>query len=192
MTSIMKILKSSNQKLSIFFLGIFLAFSLSSAYSQSDIDGNCPSCKYEQAKYDSINKAFNKAKDKLSDALKNVTKANQLLEDAQKGHTGEANDLIASREKKVGKANVKLESARENFTPLEKELKDAQQYLESCYDSENPSICMKCQNGKEVNDNNAICDDGDPCTINDRCVNGFCIGDPVTSSENPNCGGNSN
>ena len=193
MTSILKILEVSKQKLSISILGLLFFFSLSSAYSQSAIvDGNCPSCKYEQAQYDSINIVFNKAKDKLSVALKNVTKAKQLLEDAQKGQSGEANDLVASREKELKEANTQVEKARTKFTPIEKELADAQQYLESCFDNTSPSICMKCQDGKEVIDNNAFCDDGDPCTINDRCVNGICIGDPVTSSENPNCGGNSN
>jgi hypothetical protein len=189
MTSILKILGVSKQELPISILGLLFIFSLSSAYSQSDIvDGNCPSCKYEQAQYDSINIVFNKAKDKLSVALKNVTKTKQLLEDAQQ--TSEANDLIATREKELEEANTQVEKARTKFNPIEKELADAQQHLESCFDNTNPSICMKCQDGKEVIDNNAFCDDGDPCTINDRCVNGICIGDPVTSSENPNCGGN--
>jgi hypothetical protein len=47
--------------------------------------------------------------------------------------------------------------------------------------------CWKCENGRLVPDNTQTCDDGDPCTKNDRCVNGECIGDPVTSSENPDC-----
>jgi hypothetical protein len=73
-------------------------------------------------------------------------------------------------------------------------------------DMEDPGECMKCENGKAVPDNNEFvqecwkcsdgrlvpdntqtCDDGDPCTKNDRCVNGECIGDPVTSDENPDC-----
>ena len=47
--------------------------------------------------------------------------------------------------------------------------------------------CWKCADGKLVPDNTQTCDDGDPCTRNDRCVNGECIGDPVTSDENPDC-----
>ncbi len=49
--------------------------------------------------------------------------------------------------------------------------------------------CMKCAERKVIPNDDALCDDGDPCTKNDRCINGICVGDPVTSSENPNCGG---
>lgn len=51
------------------------------------------------------------------------------------------------------------------------------------------SECESCENGSCVPDDSLPCDDGDPCTKNDRCVNGICIGDPVTSAEDPNCGG---
>jgi len=37
--------------------------------------------------------------------------------------------------------------------------------------------------------NGTPCDDGDPCTENDRCIQGNCGGDPVTSQEDPNCNG---
>ena len=48
--------------------------------------------------------------------------------------------------------------------------------------------CMECQKGSVASKADGIpCDDGDPCTINDRCVNGVCIGDVVTSNENPDC-----
>ena len=51
--------------------------------------------------------------------------------------------------------------------------------------------CTECDGkGNEVYKEDGIpCDDGDPCTTNDRCINGVCTGDPVTSSEDPNCGG---
>jgi Dictyostelium (slime mold) repeat len=35
--------------------------------------------------------------------------------------------------------------------------------------------------------NNANCDDGNPCTINDRCVNGICAGTPKNCNDNNPC-----
>ena len=34
-----------------------------------------------------------------------------------------------------------------------------------------------------------LCDDGNPCTVNDACVNGFCIGTPVRCDDGDPCDG---
>jgi len=188
MKLVLKTLRLSGSKLYIGMLGILLIFGASTAYAQSAEGGNCPSCKYEQAKYDSIKLIHEHATKELSDALKALTLAKQQLEDAKKEQN--AKDVLAKRETTVNQANAKVENARAIFDPLSKKLETLKKAVEKCFDSESPAICKKCQDGKEINDNNAFCDDGDPCTKNDRCVNGVCIGDPVTSSENPNCGGN--
>jgi len=46
--------------------------------------------------------------------------------------------------------------------------------------------CKECREGTIAKKANGFpCDDGDPTTKNDRCINGKCVGDPVTSNENP-------
>jgi len=48
--------------------------------------------------------------------------------------------------------------------------------------------CQECRQGNIASRADGVpCDDGDPCTVNDRCVNGVCVGDVVTSNENPDC-----
>lgn len=48
--------------------------------------------------------------------------------------------------------------------------------------------CYRCNpQGQLVPDNDAFCDDGDPCTKNDRCVGGECRGIRILSAEDPNC-----
>jgi hypothetical protein len=48
--------------------------------------------------------------------------------------------------------------------------------------------CQECRQGTVASRPDGVpCDDGDPCTVNDRCVNGACVGDVVTSNENPDC-----
>ena len=36
-------------------------------------------------------------------------------------------------------------------------------------------------------DNNSTCDDGNPCSLNDRCENGVCISDDMNCDDNNNC-----
>lgn len=48
--------------------------------------------------------------------------------------------------------------------------------------------CKRCSpDGQCIPDNNLPCSDGDPCTINDRCVGGKCIGVRIPSKTDPNC-----
>lgn len=39
--------------------------------------------------------------------------------------------------------------------------------------------CQKCVDNRCVNDDGKSCDDGDECTVRDRCAGGSCTGDPV-------------
>lgn len=38
-----------------------------------------------------------------------------------------------------------------------------------------------------VNNNGALCDDGDPCTLNDHCVNQACVGTPMVCADDLPC-----
>ena len=148
-------------------LSIFV-FSSLSAFTQSNED--CPSCDKEQATFDSINSIYN-------DYNIQIKKAREAIKKDQQD------------QKDLDQANQKLNALKEKFAPIKSKRDEAFQQLDFCFAAASPAECKKCKEGKEVNDDGALCDDGDPCTKNDRCVNGVCIGDPVTSNENPDCGG---
>jgi hypothetical protein len=40
-------------------------------------------------------------------------------------------------------------------------------------------VCHKCEDGGCQPQTGSSCDDGDPCTINDICINGTCVGAPL-------------
>jgi len=56
----------------------------------------------------------------------------------------------------------------------------------------NPCTDDFCERGVCLNeDNTDACNDGDPCTTDDTCARGFCVGDPLDDCD-PSDGGNSN
>ncbi len=51
-----------------------------------------------------------------------------------------------------------------------------------CHDDANPctrTVCMEPGGCTQMQLTGASCDDGDPCTVGDRCSNGMCAGDPM-------------
>jgi hypothetical protein len=146
--------------LSQLILLVSFVFLFSNSYGQSK-SSDCADCLVEQAKYDSISPIYIKAKAEFK----------------------------AAKAKFKKDSNSEFAAIDAKFTKIKNAYQSIVSELESCLNIDDQGECVECKDGKLAFKNGAPCDDGDPCTKNDRCVNGVCIGDPVTSNENPECAG---
>lgn len=156
---------------SLLVLSAFVLF-INYGFSQST-NVECPDCSKEQIKYDSISSIYSKSKKELK-SLEAIYKKSLA--------SSESDSMLTE-------TKTKLDKLKSSHTLIKEKYQQIVSALDACLAADRSGECAECKNGKLEFKEGAPCDDGDPCTKNDRCVNGVCIGDPVTSNENPECAG---
>jgi hypothetical protein len=164
-------------------------FFTSVSFAQSS--GDCIDCSKLQSRADSITAAkaaqlnlYAEIEKKVSVLGERIEAGNEIRPDSAQAVQNQY-DLLRNQ---LRIENRKLEGIERLETAVILKL-DSCQSAKVLQEASNENSCSTCVNGKKVFTDGAFCDDGDPCTKNDRCVNGICIGDPVTSNENPECAG---